>query len=76
MLRSPGLSADQRAVLEKRGVLPPEELHRLASKTKRAVGAEGHKAACHSDVADADSAERVQAASLVGTALVAGATAP
>jgi phosphomethylpyrimidine synthase len=46
------LTEEQRQILEKRGVLAPEEIHRLASKTRRAMGAErGHKAACHSDAA-------------------------
>jgi phosphomethylpyrimidine synthase len=47
--------------LEKRGVLPPEELHRLASKTASAVGAaKGSKATCHSDVADTSRAQQIQ----------------
>jgi phosphomethylpyrimidine synthase len=58
---SAALTAEQRAILERRGVLSPEELHRLAGKTRRRVGAEpGHKAACHSDVADAEEAHRIQ----------------
>ena len=52
-------------MLEKRGVLPPEELHRLASKTKQAVAAEGGKASCHSDYVDPDAAQRIQAEKLV-----------
>ena len=40
--RSPALSAEQQEILEKRGVLPPEEIHKLAHK--------GEKAACHSDL--------------------------
>ncbi|MHC4973589.1 MAG: phosphomethylpyrimidine synthase ThiC [Planctomycetota bacterium] len=56
------LTEEQRAILEQRGVLSPEEIHRLAGKTRDAVGGEsGHKAACHSDyVADADEAQHVQ----------------
>jgi phosphomethylpyrimidine synthase len=56
------LTREQRAILEQRGVLSPEEIHRLAGKTRDAVGGEsGHKAACHSDyVADADEAQHVQ----------------
>ncbi|HRE89816.1 MAG TPA: phosphomethylpyrimidine synthase [Myxococcota bacterium] len=76
VLKSPALTAEQRAVLEKRGVLPAEELHRLANKTKRALGADEHKAACHSDVADDTSALRIQEATLIGEALVASADAP
>jgi phosphomethylpyrimidine synthase len=57
VLRSPALNDEQRAVLERRGVLSPEELHRLASKTRKAVLAEpGKKAACHSDLASPTSA--------------------
>ena len=56
------LSAEQRDILEKRGVLSPAEIHRLASKTKKAVGADHDKAACHSDLADDAEAQRIQAA--------------
>jgi phosphomethylpyrimidine synthase len=76
VLRSPALSTEQRQMLEKRGVLPPEELHRLATKTRVALGADQGKAACHSDLADETIAERIQEATLVGQALVATATAP
>jgi phosphomethylpyrimidine synthase len=54
------LTAEQREILEKRGVLSPAEIHRLASKTKKAVGAEHDKAACHSDYADAGEAQSIQ----------------
>jgi phosphomethylpyrimidine synthase len=64
--KSAALSPEQQAILEKRGVLPPEEIHRLASKTKRAVGADkGAKAACHSDVVGPEDARRVQETKLV-----------
>ena len=54
------LTEEQQSILEKRGVLSPEEIHKLASKTRQAVGAEsGQKASCHSDTTDADSARRV-----------------
>ena len=56
-VQTPPNTDEQRALLERRGHLSPEEIHRLASKTKNAVGAEGGKAACHSDVLD-DSAAR------------------
>jgi phosphomethylpyrimidine synthase len=59
--KSPALNDEQRAVLERRGVLSPEEIHRLASKTRKAVKAEpGHKALCHSDLIDANQARTVQ----------------
>ncbi|HEY8946908.1 MAG TPA: hypothetical protein VIM73_21845, partial [Polyangiaceae bacterium] len=52
--------------LERRGVLSPEEITRLASKTRRATGAAGgHKAGCHSDVADSVSARQFQEQKLV-----------
>ena len=61
VLPGPALNAEQRALLERRGVLSPEEIHRLASKTRRGVAAEpGHKAACHSDLASATAAHELQ----------------
>jgi phosphomethylpyrimidine synthase len=55
------LTAEQQKILESRGNLSPVEIHKLASKTKKAVGAEtGEKAACHSDFVDDDEAKRVQ----------------
>jgi len=55
--KSAALTAEQRAVLEQRGNLPPDEIHRLAAK----MGADKGKAACHSDVVpDADEARRMQ----------------
>jgi len=39
----------------------PDEIHKLASKTRKAVGAEtGSKASCHSDYVDDGEAQRVQ----------------
>jgi phosphomethylpyrimidine synthase len=61
VLKSPALNAEQRAVLEKRGVLSPDEIHRLASKTRRSVAADpGHKAVCHSDLTEASDAHELQ----------------
>lgn len=54
------LTPEQQEILAKRGVLSPEELHRLASKTRRGMGADNGKAACHSDVAVADQAQFLQ----------------
>ncbi len=65
VMKSPALSDEQRAILEKRGVLGPEEIHRLASKTREAVGAEGSKASCHSDYVEPDEAQRIQDERLV-----------
>ncbi|MEZ6067107.1 MAG: phosphomethylpyrimidine synthase ThiC [Planctomycetaceae bacterium] len=58
---SAALTPEQQAILQQRGVLSPEEVHRLASKTRKAVGADkGDKASCHSDYVDADTAQTLQ----------------
>ncbi|MEM9597001.1 MAG: phosphomethylpyrimidine synthase ThiC [Acidobacteriota bacterium] len=63
---SAALTEEQRQILEQRGVLSPEEVHRLASKTRKAVGGGGgDKASCHSDLVDAHSAQKVQETRLV-----------
>jgi phosphomethylpyrimidine synthase len=54
------LTPEQREILEKRGVLSPAEIHRLASKTRRTMGGEGAKAECHSDLAEAETARTIQ----------------
>jgi phosphomethylpyrimidine synthase len=59
--KSAALTPEQQAILEQRGVLSPEEIHRLASKTRKAVGAELGKGSCHSDYVDAPAAETLQA---------------
>ncbi|MDB5309246.1 MAG: thiC [Gemmataceae bacterium] len=58
---SAALTPEQQEILEKRGVLSPDEIHRLASKTRSAVGADAGKAVCHSDHVDADAAKHLQA---------------
>ena len=58
------LSDEQIEILEKRGVLSPDEIHKLASKTKKAVGAADGKAACHSDHAESEQAQQIQEGSL------------
>ncbi|HEY4104012.1 MAG TPA: phosphomethylpyrimidine synthase ThiC [Polyangiaceae bacterium] len=58
--QSAALSDEQREILEKRGVLSPEEIHRLASKTRKAVGAEGSKGSCHSDYVEPTAAQQIQ----------------
>jgi phosphomethylpyrimidine synthase len=58
--QSAALTPEQREILEKRGVLSPEEIHRLASKTRKAVGAEGSKASCHSDYVEPQAAKQIQ----------------
>ena len=64
-VRSAALTDEQREILESRGVLSPEEIHKLASKTKKAVGGDGGRASCHSDVADTDTAQRIQTAAAI-----------
>jgi len=65
--RSPALTPEQRVILEQRGVLEPAEIHRLASKTRAAVGADaGVKAACHSDLAPDEVAGHIQSQRLTG----------
>ncbi len=65
-VRSAALTPEQQEILARRGVLSPEEIHRLASKTRKAVGADGGaKAGCHSDFVDADEAKRRQGERLV-----------
>jgi phosphomethylpyrimidine synthase len=64
--KTAALTPEQQRILEQRGVLSPEEIHRLAGKTKRAVGAEsGERAACHSDATSDDEARRIQEERLV-----------
>jgi phosphomethylpyrimidine synthase len=57
---SDALTDEQREILEKRGVLSPEEIHRLAGKTRKSVGADAGKADCHSDYVDDDQALKIQ----------------
>ncbi|MCH2209790.1 MAG: phosphomethylpyrimidine synthase ThiC [Fuerstiella sp.] len=61
---SEALTPEQQEILEKRGILSPEEIHRLASKTRKNVGANEGKAVCHSDVANAQSAQEIQTVEL------------
>ncbi len=59
--KSPALTHEQRKILEQRGYLDPDEIHRLADKTRGKVGADSdRKASCHSDNADSDSAREYQ----------------
>ena len=61
---SVALSTDQQAILEKRGVLSPDEIHRLASKTRKTLHADQEKASCHSDFVDAEQARQIQSEAL------------
>ncbi len=55
------LTEDQKEILEKRGVLSPDQIHKLASKTKAGMTPDGEdKAACHSDYLDPEEAQKLQ----------------
>ncbi len=73
--KSPGLTPEQERILEQRGHLSPEEIHKLAAKVKHAVppgrpasaGRDADKdadapgkASCHSDYVDPDEAKKMQ----------------
>ena len=65
-IRSDALTPEQRTILEQRGYLKPEEIHKLASKVAKNVEAkDGGKASCHSDYVDDDEAKRMQSEKLV-----------
>ncbi len=57
---SDALTEEQKEILEKRGVLSPEELHRLATKTRGAMSSLGEIAPCHSDLTSDDTARAMQ----------------
>ncbi|MEE3286004.1 MAG: phosphomethylpyrimidine synthase [Planctomycetota bacterium] len=58
---SDALSDEQQQILEQRGVLSPDEIHRLAAKTRGTMqGEDDAPAACHSDLADDESARLIQ----------------
>ncbi len=57
---SGALSTEQQAILEKRAVLSPDDIHRLASKTRKSLRADQEKASCHSDFVDAEQAREIQ----------------
>jgi len=66
-VKSAALTPEQQEILAKRGVLSPDEIHKLASKTRKALGT-GHqesakeeaKLSCHSDYVDPETAQRMQ----------------
>jgi len=65
-VKSAALTEEQQRILEQRGYLKPEEIHKLASKTRKTVPADDEgKAACHSDYVDAEEARKLQNAELV-----------
>jgi len=64
-IKSAALTPEQARILESRGVLAPEEIHKLANKTKKAVGADAAKASCHSDYVDPETAKQMQGGVMV-----------
>ncbi|MFM8475279.1 MAG: thiamine biosynthesis protein ThiC, partial [Planctomycetaceae bacterium] len=64
---SAALTAEQSALLTRRGVLSPEEIHRLAGKTRKTLGAEQGKASCHSDLVSSSEAQHIQIVQLGGS---------
>jgi len=60
VIKSAALTEEQQAMLTQRGVLSPAEIHKLASKTKKAVGADEGKGSCHSDFVEPTTAKAVQ----------------
>ena len=58
---SNALTDDQKQILEQRGVLSPEEIHKLAAKTQGTMQGEADAPApCHSDLADDTDARQLQ----------------
>jgi phosphomethylpyrimidine synthase len=57
---SAALSEDQKAILQKRGVLTPARLQELASKTHGSMHPDAGKPVCHSDVAGTHVARSLQ----------------
>jgi phosphomethylpyrimidine synthase len=68
--QAPALTPEQKEILAKRGVLSPDEIHKLASKTRKAVGADAGKASCHSDYLDPETARRLVASKAGAGAVV------
>ena len=60
-VRSAALTQEQQKILEQRGHLSPEEIHKLAAKAKGKLVAKDDtgKAACHSDYVDGDEAKKL-----------------
>jgi phosphomethylpyrimidine synthase len=74
--KTPALTPEQRRILEQRGNLSPAEIHKLASKTRKAVEADVGKGACHSDFVDAETAQRIQRERLVRLRVTEEGTPP
>jgi phosphomethylpyrimidine synthase len=58
-VKSAALTPEQAEILKQRGHLSPDEIHKLASKTKKRATAadDSGKASCHSDYVDPDEAQ-------------------
>lgn len=55
------LTTEQQEILEKRGVLSPDQIHKLASKVKQEMtDKEQDKASCHSDYVEPEEAQQMQ----------------
>ncbi|MEM6334786.1 MAG: thiamine biosynthesis protein ThiC, partial [Planctomycetota bacterium] len=61
-IRSDALTPEQQAILEQRGNLSPDEIHKLAAKAKGKLTAtdDSGKASCHSDYVDDEEAKKLQ----------------
>ncbi|RNC82865.1 MAG: phosphomethylpyrimidine synthase [Phycisphaera sp.] len=65
-VKSDALTEEQQKILEQRGYLKPEEIHKLASKVKKGVDTDDEgKASCHSDYVDDEGARKIQGEQLV-----------
>ena len=56
--RTAALTPEQQAILEQRGVLSPQEIHKLAAKESHEE--KDQKVACHSDYVDGETAKKIQ----------------
>ena len=65
VMRSPGITEEQRTLLERRGYLEPDQIHRLAKRTSSAVGEASESPDCHSDYVSPESALEIQREKLV-----------
>jgi len=67
-VKSDALTPEQQKILEQRGYLSPEEIHKLAAKKKKKVAAdkgEEEAPSCHSDYVDPEAAEQLKQQELV-----------
>ncbi len=65
VMRSPGITDEQRDLLKRRGYLEPEQIHRLAKRTSSAVGEQSSSPDCHSDYVSPKGALDIQREKLV-----------